>query len=44
MPLTDSDLSDLVAFRHDLHRHPEISGEERETAERVVVPRSETLE
>lgn len=35
MFLTDRDLIELVAFRHDLHRHPEISGEERETAARV---------
>ncbi|UWQ16215.1 amidohydrolase [Jannaschia sp. M317] len=30
--LTNSDLSDLIALRRDLHRRPEISGEERETA------------
>lgn len=35
MFLTEKDLVDLVAFRHDLHRHPEVSGEERETATRV---------
>ncbi|PYE37859.1 amidohydrolase [Rhizobium sp. PP-F2F-G38] len=35
MFLTDRDLVELVAFRHDLHRHPEISGEERQTAARV---------
>lgn len=27
---------DLVAFRHDLHRHPELSGEEVRTARRVA--------
>lgn len=27
---------DLKAFRHDLHAHPEISGEEKETARRVL--------
>ncbi|TCM58154.1 amidohydrolase [Rhizobium sp. PP-F2F-G48] len=35
MFLDQNDLAALVAFRHDLHRHPEISGEERETAARV---------
>ncbi|PYE41440.1 amidohydrolase [Rhizobium sp. PP-F2F-G20b] len=35
MFLTERDLVELVAFRHDLHRHPEISGEERQTAARV---------
>ncbi|MCD7109329.1 amidohydrolase [Rhizobium sp. DKSPLA3] len=37
MFLTERDLVELVAFRHDLHRHPELSGEERETAARVQV-------
>lgn len=36
MFLGNSDIVDLVALRHDLHRHPEISGEERETAARIV--------
>ncbi|MGV1794429.1 amidohydrolase [Rhizobium sp. A37_96] len=36
MFLTEGDIGDLVRFRHDLHRHPEISGEEHETAGRVV--------
>jgi amidohydrolase len=31
-----------VAFRRDLHRHPEISGEEKETARRVVAFLAET--
>ncbi|MGB7270601.1 MAG: amidohydrolase, partial [Albidovulum sp.] len=34
--LTKDDLKDLVAFRHELHRHPELSGQEHETARRVV--------
>lgn len=33
---SDQDIRELVAFRHDLHRNPEISGEEYETAQRVV--------
>ncbi len=32
---TVEDIRDLTAFRHDLHRHPELSGEEQETARRV---------
>ncbi|QEE44385.1 amidohydrolase [Rhizobium sp. WL3] len=36
MFLTNRDLVELQAFRHELHRHPEVSGEERETARRVV--------
>lgn len=32
---TDEDLRELIAFRHELHRHPELSGEERETARKV---------
>ena len=36
MFLTDRDVIELQAFRHELHRHPEVSGEERETARRVV--------
>lgn len=36
MQLTNQDMADLVAFRRELHRFPEISGEEAETAERVV--------
>jgi amidohydrolase len=34
--LTNQDIEDLVAFRRDLHRNPEISGEEEQTAKRVV--------
>lgn len=36
MFLSNSDLVELVAFRRELHRAPEISGEERETAKAVV--------
>ncbi|WP_137702619.1 amidohydrolase [Marimonas lutisalis] len=34
--LTNSDLVALTEWRRDLHRHPELSGEERATAARVV--------
>ncbi len=34
--LTNQDIADLVTLRRDLHRHPEISGEEEQTARRVV--------
>ena len=33
---TNSDMVDLVDLRHRLHRRPEISGEERETAATIV--------
>lgn len=36
MQLTNADLHELTEFRHTLHRHPEVSGAERETARRVV--------
>jgi amidohydrolase len=36
MDLTNQDIADLVAFRRELHRFPEISNEEEETARRVV--------
>ncbi len=36
MRLANADLAGLVDWRRDMHRHPEISGEERETAGRVV--------
>lgn len=36
MDLTNQDIADLVAFRRELHRFPEISNEEAETARRVV--------
>jgi len=32
---TEDDLRELTAFRHELHRNPELSGEEQETARRV---------
>lgn len=35
MFLSNRDLVELVDIRHDLHRHPEVSGEERETARRI---------
>lgn len=31
-----SDLADLIQLRHALHREPEISGEERQTAQKIV--------
>ncbi|WP_442581078.1 amidohydrolase [Mesorhizobium sp. ASY16-5R] len=36
MNLTNRDIADLVAFRRELHRYPEISNEEEATAQRVV--------
>lgn len=36
MELTNTDISDLTALRRDLHRYPEISGEEEGTAHRVA--------
>ncbi len=36
MSLTNRDIADLVAFRRELHRFPEISNEEEETAGRVA--------
>ena len=36
MFLTNRDVIELQAFRHELHRHPEVSGEELQTARRVV--------
>ncbi len=35
MFLTNKDMLDLIELRHDLHRHPEMSGEEKETARRI---------
>lgn len=32
---TEDDIRELTAFRQDLHRYPELSGEEKETARRV---------
>lgn len=34
--LTNADIAELTALRHDLHRHPERSGAEARTAARVV--------
>lgn len=34
--LTNSDLKELIDFRRELHRHPELSGEEIETARKIV--------
>lgn len=34
--LTNRDITELTAFRRDLHRHPELSGEERETAHKIT--------
>lgn len=34
--LTNSDLIELTTFRRDLHRFPEISGEEEQTAQTIV--------
>lgn len=36
MFLTNSDMVELIELRHGLHRAPEISGEERETAQMIV--------
>jgi amidohydrolase len=36
MNLTNQDIEDLTAFRRELHRFPEISNEEKETARRVA--------
>lgn len=36
MDLTNQDIADLIAFRRELHRFPEISNEEEATARRVV--------
>ncbi|MBL4916032.1 amidohydrolase [Tabrizicola sp. DMG-N-6] len=34
--MTETDLAEIRAFRHDLHRHPEVSGAESKTAARVL--------
>ncbi len=34
--LTNSDLAELIALRRELHRHPELSGEEEGTARMIV--------
>ncbi len=35
MFLSDSDTAEVIAFRHELHERPELSGEERDTARAV---------
>lgn len=42
MYLNEPELAALIAFRHDLHRRPEVSGEERKTAETIVEALAET--
>ena len=42
MDLTPQDLAELIAFRRDLHRFPEISNEEEQTARRVLEFLSDT--
>lgn len=34
--LTNSDITDLIALRHALHQHPEVSGQEAQTAETIA--------
>lgn len=36
MFLTSQDMEELTGFRHELHRNPEVSGNEARTADRVV--------
>ena len=36
MELTNSDIAELTAIRRDLHRHPEVSGNEAQTARRIL--------
>ena len=36
MALTEQEIADLIRIRRDLHRHPEVSGREAMTAERVA--------
>ena len=40
--LTNSDIAELTDWRRELHRFPEVSGEERETAARVVAELART--
>jgi amidohydrolase len=40
--LTAADLTELTTFRHDLHRHPELSGAEAATAARVLAHLAQT--
>lgn len=41
--LTNADISELTDWRRELHRFPEVSGDERETAARVVAALRATL-
>jgi amidohydrolase len=34
--MSDGTLQQLIKFRHELHRHPEVSGKEKETAKRII--------
>ena len=43
MPITSQQLSDLSSFRHELHQHPELSGQEYKTAE-TILQKLKTLE
>jgi len=36
LKLSNSDMADLITLRRDLHRHPELSGQEAETANRIA--------
>ncbi|UJW74230.1 amidohydrolase [Rhizobium sp. SL42] len=36
MFLSNRDIVDLIDFRQELHRHPEVSGEEEQTARRII--------
>jgi metal-dependent amidase/aminoacylase/carboxypeptidase family protein len=42
MFLIDRELEALTAFRRELHRRPEVSGKERETAETIFAALAET--
>ncbi|MBR9842352.1 MAG: amidohydrolase [Rhodobacteraceae bacterium] len=41
--LTPEDIAALTTLRHDLHRHPELSGQETETAARICAALSGTV-
>ncbi len=36
MTLTNADMAELVALRRELHRQPELSGQEIQTAQRIA--------
>lgn len=36
MTLTNADMAELVALRRELHRQPELSGQEKQTAQRIA--------